>query len=54
MKRKINIIQLLAIALLATSITLFDFQNPSWDGNEKNYIGLSLGIALLMWNKLKK
>jgi hypothetical protein len=54
MKRKINLVQLLAIALFATSITLFDYENPTWSENAKNYIGFLIALGLLALDRRKR
>ena len=45
--KKIQPILALPLILLVISITLFDFENPSFDQNEKAYIGAIASVIIL-------
>ena len=40
---------LLPLVLLVISITLFDFENPSFDQNAKAYIGAIASVIILVF-----
>ncbi len=51
MKKTIRLSKILALAFMATSIALFNFENPVWIGNEKSYIGVIAGLIIWFWDK---
>ncbi len=55
--RKIDILRILAITIFAISISIFDFDNLSWDNNSKSYTGFLLSIVFIFLryriNKIK-
>ncbi len=56
--KKIDILRIMAITIIAISISVFDFDNLSWDNNSKSYTGLLLSLVLIVLkyriNKIKK
>ena len=45
--KRLDIITLSAIVIMAISVTLFDFSDLSWNNNVKGYIGLIVFIILI-------
>jgi hypothetical protein len=53
--KKLDLYSVIAIVLLAISITLFDFEDWSWNTNSKSYLGFILGVVLVVYRyTLKK
>ena len=52
--KKLDIITLLAIVLMAVSISMFDFDDFSWNNNSTSYIGILLFALLIVINFLMK
>ena len=55
--KKIDILRILIITIIAISISIFDFDNLSWGNNSKSYTGLLLSVVLILLkyriNKIK-
>jgi hypothetical protein len=53
---KLDLITLIAIVIMAISVSMLDFDNLSWSNNIKSYIGLIVFIILIAFRyfKLKK
>ena len=47
--KKLDLISVTAIVLMAMSISLFDFEDWSWEINSKYYIGFVLAIILIIY-----
>ena len=47
--KKLDLISVTAIVLMAMSISLFDFEDWSWEINSKYYIGFALAIILIIY-----
>lgn len=45
--KNLDLITLLAIVLMAISISIFDFDNFSWNNNSTSYLGIILFVALI-------
>ena len=46
--KKLDIITITAIVLMAISISLLDFNDLSWEKNAKSYIGIILFLLLIV------
>jgi len=49
MLKKQSFINLLFIVFMAISISIFDFNNLSWEHNTRSYIGFILAVILLFF-----
>jgi len=47
-KKRLDILTLSAIVIMAISVTLLDFGDLSWSHNIKSYIGLIVFIILIL------
>ncbi len=47
-KKRLDILTLSAIVIMAISVTLLDFGDLSWSNNIKGYIGLIVFIILIL------
>lgn len=47
--RKLDMITVIAIVIMAISISIFDFNNFSWTTNSKSYIGLLIFFILILF-----
>lgn len=48
LKKRLDILTLSAIVIMAISVTLLDFEDLSWSNNIKGYIGLIVFIILIL------
>ena len=47
LSKQMDIITVIAIVLMAISISVLDFNNLQWSNNEKSYIGLLIVIIII-------
>ena len=50
--KKLDIITLIAIVIMAISISILDFDNLSWNNNIKSYIGILIFAILIVFRYL--
>ncbi len=50
--KKLDIITLIAIVIMAISISIFDFDNLSWNNNIKSYVGILIFAILIAFRYL--
>lgn len=50
--KKIDLITLFAIVIMAISVSTFNFNNFSWENNSISYIGIFIFIVLMAVNFL--
>ena len=46
--KNLDLITLLAIVLMAISVSIFDFDNFSWNNNSTSYLGIILFVVLIV------
>ncbi|WP_319482875.1 hypothetical protein [uncultured Draconibacterium sp.] len=47
LSKQMDVITVIAIVLMAISISILDFNNLQWSNNEKSYIGLLIVIIII-------
>jgi len=50
--KKLDIITLIAIVIMAISISILDFNNLNWNNNIKSYIGILIFAILIAFRYL--
>jgi len=54
LSKKMDIITVLAIVVMAISISILDYSNLSWNNNSKSYIGILIFAILIVFRYLIK
>ena len=52
LNKKLDVITVLAIVIMAISITIFNLEDFSWEANSKSYLGLIVFVVLLVFRKI--
>ena len=47
--KKLDVITVMAVVLIAISISVLDFNNLSWSNNLKSYAGIIISIILIIY-----
>jgi uncharacterized membrane protein YgdD (TMEM256/DUF423 family) len=48
LSKKVDLLTLIAIVIMAISVSIFDLDDMSWEANMKSYIGIIIFIGLLI------
>ena len=52
LSKRMDLFTVIAIVLMAISISIFDFSNLSWNNNIKSYVGLLIFVLLIVFSYL--